>query len=152
MHPTDQMSIGGPYSFSNKISSGALYHLVTTWPVSSLLMFFLWSLVLMSFLASSFFFCYSSTGFLFSSSFISSSCCYCFSYSYCYIYYEVYSSLSCLSYFVMNTALSTPAMLRAKPKSQILTLQSSLTKIFAGLRSLWRTLAAWRYLTAQSKL
>ena len=35
MHPIDQISIAALYSFSNKITSGALYHLVTTCPVNS---------------------------------------------------------------------------------------------------------------------
>jgi len=39
MHPIDQISIASLYSFSRRITSGALYHLVTTCPVSSLFMF-----------------------------------------------------------------------------------------------------------------
>lgn len=50
IQPTDQISIASPQSFSNNISSGALYHLVTTWPVSYLYIFFLSSLVFTSIL------------------------------------------------------------------------------------------------------
>lgn len=35
MHPVDQTSIAGPYSLQLSSSSGALYHLVTTYSVMS---------------------------------------------------------------------------------------------------------------------
>lgn len=35
MHPIDHISIAALYSFSRRMTSGARYHRVTTWPVSS---------------------------------------------------------------------------------------------------------------------
>jgi hypothetical protein len=49
-------------------------------------------------------------------------------------------------------ALSRPASERASPKSHNFTVQSSLIRTFAGLRSLWRTLDSWRYLIAHRRL
>ncbi len=46
IQPTAQTSIGSPQSFSKSISSGALYHLVTTCPVSYLFKPLLASLLL----------------------------------------------------------------------------------------------------------
>ena len=43
----------------------------------------------------------------------------------------------------------TPSILRARPKSQIWMVQSSLTSMFPGLRSRWIIFASCRYLQAQ---
>ena len=55
IQPTAHMSIPGPQSFSSKMISGALYHLVYTCPVSSLFMLRLASLVLTNLAVISFF-------------------------------------------------------------------------------------------------
>ena len=55
------------------------------------------------------------------------------------------------TYSVMYPAFSSGSTLKplAKPKSQILSSQSALTRRLPGLRSRWRTLALWMYLRPQ---
>ena len=52
------------------------------------------------------------------------------------------------TYSVMYPAFSSGSMEKplARPKSQILSSQSALTRRLPGFRSRWRTLAEWMYL------
>mmetsp|Transcript_935 Transcript_935/g.2209 ORF Transcript_935/g.2209 Transcript_935/m.2209 type:complete len:203 (-) Transcript_935:2036-2644(-) len=122
MQPTLHTSIALVYSLSKRMSSGALYHLVTTCPVNS---FFKGpiDLALVSFPLTGFGSGAVSIGLGCSSTSMED------------------SVVDCL----VSDDFVSSGTLRAKPKSQILTSQSSLSRIFAGLRSLWRTLALWMY-------
>ena len=170
MQPAAQISIPGPQSFSSRMISGALYQRVTTWPVNSRFMFLLASLVLTSLARMTSFCSALTSSSLdalkrptsgFQTSFLDPIVILALNFSASYwLSLPLPLPSSCSSNvkalpaffstlpisFLISTldkiiaALSRPASERASPKSHNLTVQSSLIKTFAGLRSLWRTL------------
>jgi hypothetical protein len=67
-------------------------------------------------------------------------------YSYIFLFYSKYASI------IYYLVFSRPDVALASPKSQILTLQSSFMRIFAGLISLCKIVAECIYFRAHSKL
>lgn len=117
IRPRLQMSIALSYLGSIKIISGALYHLLETWGVSSLFLL------------------------LFKS----------FEFLRVSIIWSQFSEIPLIWSRSLETSVFYGRLLD-KPKSQILTSQSSLVRRLAGFRSLCITLAEWRKLRAHNKL
>lgn len=131
MHPRLQISIAWSYCFSTEITSGALYHLVPMWLLMALFFFYL-----VLFYPINFFEMTSHSSF----------------WSYCWLSFDL--RILSLSLFEFPEPLPTQLsdMDLDSPKSQILMLQSSSTRMFEVLMSLCIMFAEWRNLRAQTML
>ena len=131
MHPRLQMSMAWSYCFSTEMTSGALYHLVPMWLLMALCFFYRVAFYPINFLEMT-------------------------SFSSFWSYYWFSFDLRILSLSLFELPEPLPTQLSDidldSPKSQILMLQSSSTRMFEVLMSLCIMLAEWRNFRAHTIL
>jgi len=130
VHPILHMSEAVSYCFSTMETSGALYHLDPIWFDKLLFLLIRVSLFFTSFWTIVF---YNSSSLPLSS-------------------FHFYIQSRNLLEFPLPWPIVLSGIVLARPKSQNRILQSSLIKILAGLRSLCKTFAEWRYFIPHSML